>query len=303
MSKENKILLLVGLVLVFSWLSWSNTKQLQNQVRSLQNELHNVRTQVSSEVSGISRTVQSVRDDARWWNPGQIEFSDIDEGKAEVKIDWHLKEYWENSEVALNYRISGEENYVEVTAEEKANGYFAASIPVEVSMEPLWHVNTSRVAQRSQSNTTASEQAIRNEYAKEYAYRYDSGISYYITVKKDDMIRSSEERSISLHSLRNQLFGVLETDVRYDENAANITVLMHEITSGPDAPVYKVEEVLLQSRSGGSVVEQWILERDDERNRAVLHRIVAEPSQVHQAMYLVVKYNSGLVIEREIPTL
>ncbi|MGF7184874.1 type II secretory pathway pseudopilin PulG [Desulfitispora alkaliphila] len=301
MGKENKILWLLVAVLIFSWMSWSNTKKLQQQVHNLQQELNSVRSQVASEVSSVRGIVQGVRDDARWWIPGQVDFLDVSEGEATIEVNWQMREYQKGSEVTLNYKKPGEDQYISVDAVEKADGYFSATIYAEVSPKPQWHISsTSRSGQTNQSISNVAVEEVAREIKEKYA---NPNINYYVVVKKDDVIRSSDKQIIYLEHLGAMLYSRLDTHIHYNMTGGTVSIDVFEVRT-PDSGAHVEELTLVSKRVDGTIVEELVVEREDTRDLYhIPYRITVEPEQDFDYWYLNARYSNGTEAKKEIPKL
>lgn len=299
MLKEKKSLFLfvfMALLLVTNWLTWSNTKDLQQKINRLQGELYNLRSHVSSEVSGIRGVVQEIKNDARWWTPAEVEFLDVDREKVLVKVNWHLREYRNGSTVMLNYLPPEKEEYLQVTAEEESKGRFSVVLPVKVSLEPVLDVHVERVGRNKNERAGI---AINEARA---ADRPDLSLRYYISVQDGEIIRTSEKRSLDLSKLNFELFNPLNLRVRLVSNG-QIIASAHQHKVGN--PRYEIKEIYLETRKGkDKVLEKWPLQPakvpEEDQDRLKIYNVQATPSQDYDSLHVVIKYSDGVMVEREI---
>lgn len=308
MSKEKSSIVLIVLLvvsLVINWFTWSSTNELKNQVSQLRNGLSNIRSQVSSEVSGIRGIVQNMREDAKWWSPADVEFLEMDREKALVKVSWNLKEYKQDSEIMFNYKLTGQSDYTQIPADQHGNGYFSVTLPVELPLEPIWEMRIEQSVSREQDRDSriSREAAIEKKIKMENDYR----LSYYISRQDEGTILTSEKRNMLLDKLSYKLFKSLSLYVTFHEQN-QISIHFRQI--GPDDTQYHVKEIYLESRDNqGQTLERWTFESlnpiDDkpanvEESEIGFIRVEAAPQKDYDKLFIVVEYKEDLVIEKEI---
>lgn len=294
-DKQNSVTLaLLVLIVVINLFLWSNTRYLKGQVTRLQAEMHDLRTHVAAEVAGISNTVQSMHDDARWWTPATIDFHEIDGGTALVQINWQLREYRPGSAVALNYQPVGETGFTAVPAEEQADGYFSAVVPVQVPLEPLWYVSLNRTT----ADSRPPQPRVQVVEDSMIAGHHEPSLRYYISMQDGETARTSEIRNLGLAKLSFNLFNPLHLNLnlRGDE----ITATLHEQESG--SPRFKLQRVYLETRQGHDrILDKWRLEPAALQNGQPVYEVSATASGTFDSLYVVAEYSGGLVAEKQIP--
>ncbi|MDR5660042.1 hypothetical protein RH915_11125 [Serpentinicella sp. ANB-PHB4] len=299
MKNENKILIALLVLILMSWLFWNSTRQVNNRVMSLQNQVSGLQNQVqqlSSRISSVDTSIHSIREDARPWTTGEIQFLEVKDGEADINISWRLREYKKGSEVALHYRLgdTGEFNKVIAT---KADGYYDATITVEVEVEPMIYMMTSKVEKRGNQNKESH--VIDEKQNFPYEKEKYSTLTYYISVNDGDTVQTMESRVVNLDKINHQLFGTVNVDINYDANANKFHVFFIEdyVTN----PENKIVEVLFQTRKAGKVVEEWKIDNNDEHitRGHEFRKKTLEPAKDFNDTYILIEYDTGIEVERK----
>ncbi len=295
MSKNEKILitLLVGIVILISWTNLNSTRNLENRMRQMQNELGSLRSQITHEVNRVSVVVQEMQQESRWWSPGETELIEVGKDEAEVKVSWFLREYQEGSLVTFNYRKSGEGDFTPMEAQQGTDGYFYSTLPVEMEKEPVWYISISRQSSTNSRQSTA-ENVVEEKYANFNQIRYE----YYISVTKDDTTRTGEIRNIDVGNLSYSLFNSLYSHVVLDQDRPVLVTLIEELYN---SPYYQIENIYLESRKGNRSVEKWALENADARHgNEKMYEVLAQPEKDYDSLHIVINYNEGVTVEKKI---
>lgn len=302
MTKENWIIALLLAALAINFFTWGNLKELRQELTRVQGEMGSLRSHVSSEVSGIRGTVESIRDDSRWWTPATMDILAVEKETAQLRLSWQLKEYQAGSRVALNYQV-GDEEFKEVVAQESASGYFWADLTIALPNEPVWHMYLTQETGKGQvTSGKAHSVHVVNEHM-------EGGpgleLKYYISVVDRGTTLTSEMRNFELSKLSYHLFSTLDTQVGMQSNG-EITVAIYE--HQPYEPYYSINTISLESRSNNKVVEQWPVNRKtgDSRNhdpaeRATIYDTRAVPAKQYDSLFIVVEYTDGMRVEKELP--
>jgi hypothetical protein len=300
-KKEKTIIILLIVMLALNLFTWSNSRFLKNSIQQLQGELSGLRSQISHEVMGLRGTVEGIRDEARWWTPGGVEFLETERENALVKISWHLREFREGSKVLLNYQPIGGEIYEEVLAEEEASGYFSVVLPLKLPLEPFIGIHLQRtMEQTSGKNNRSGNVAV--EEKQEYSANSSMNFKYYISVQDGETVRTGEVRSMDLSKLTYNRFNHLNLQIIID--GESIRGVLFEDQFRSDNPYYEIENIYLESRKGKDLtLEQWALKQIDTEPAfgSRKYEAKASPSKDYDSLFLVIHYSDGLTIEREIP--
>lgn len=299
MTRENWIIALLLAALAINLFTWTNLKELRQELARVQGEMSSLRSHVSTEVSGIRASVESIRDDSRWWTPATMEVLAVEKETAHIRLSWHLREYQAGSRVALNYQL-GDEDFKEVAAKESANGYFSADLTIDIPKEPIWHIH---LEQESGKRQTTFGKAHNVKVVNEsMAGVIGPELKYYISVVDRGITLTSEMRTFELSKLSYNLFSSLDAQVTIRSND-EITVAVYEHRAYE--PYYSINSIRLESRSNSKVLEQWPINKDDKHNfdpvRTAFYDVRAVPAKEYDTLCIVVEYTDGLVVEKELP--
>ena len=300
--KIASIILLV-LVLIISWSSLSAIRSVRQQVQSMQGELHNLRSQVTHEVGSIRGTVQSIRDEARWYTAPRFEVTGTEDTIAMIRLSWNLQEYTEGSIVTLNYRYADQAAFTGIDANEESSGLFAVEFPIEIMMEPNLSFSVSKA---SGSDTRTS----RNQSVAVVEEEWGPGSSpmllqYYITLQDGEKIRTSEQYTMELDKLSYNYFNPLHLSINW-EGDEKMDVVLTQFPNIP-TPHYTIRDIHLESRRGRTeVIERWSFTEINVRypqtapEHAAFEASVV-PGREYDSLFVVVEYSGGVTVEKEIP--
>jgi hypothetical protein len=222
---------------------------------------------------------------------------EVGKDEAKVKIDWFLREYQEGSTVTFNYRKPGENSFTPIDAEKGTDGYFYTILPIEMVKEPIWENYITRISSSSFSRSNRAETVAEEKYVSlNQQMRYE----YYISVSKDDTTRIGETYSIDLAKLSYSLFNPLNSHVDISQDGpVYVNVTEHDLPP----TYYHIESIYFESRKGNRLVEKWTLEKiEDESGRGGIntYRVFTKPEKDFDSLYIVIKYNEGVLVEKEI---
>ncbi|MDQ2087076.1 hypothetical protein RBH29_11625 [Herbivorax sp. ANBcel31] len=307
MYNKKDVFLIISVVVIslLILITYTNTKNLNNQIfrlnskiSRLQSELYGVRSQVSNEISSISGIVEKIRDDARWWTPGEFEIEEIKDEEAIIKVDWQLNKYQTGSNVFLNYRQIDEDSYTQVESKDMGNGHFIATFPASIiKKEPVWDVHlTRRITNQDQTRTATVDEEIKEFKSPDNVRMYE----YFISLEHNGTARSSEIQAIHLSPSNLSLFSPLNANVYVEENRINAHIIETMIQENAK---YKIQEALLEARDeNNKVLKSWNLNKSSfsDMNEFVLGTTVIEDKESYESLFLVVNYNDGITSEREV---
>jgi hypothetical protein len=286
MEKKDKVIIAcIGVLILISCLNYS-------KVSRLENELGNLYHYISSEISSVSAEVRQIREDARWWSLWAEEIVETGPEQAMVKVTWHIREYQEGCRAYIHYRQFDDEDFISLEAEQDAPGRFHALLPLELPQEPIWHNHVSKTL------TSGTRQEVVGKDSAGLHHELD--IYYYISMEDQDYIRTGEIRSFYSYDLGSGLYGLINSNVNLEKNKIYVFLVVESYHT----PMYTVEEVYLESRAGGRVVERWPLTGGelDEHIPFKEFSVEAKPEKDYTTISLVVIYDNGESFTREIDT-
>lgn len=298
-TKRDRTIIFIG-IFIMTLLIWSNgvkMREMQNQIRQLHNELNNVSQRVSSEVSGIASIVAGIKEQEQWWAPAQVNIEKVEKDEALISVEWHLRDYQENSTIRFHYRQKDSSNFTELAPTEKIPGCFTVTLPVSPPKEPQMYV----AINQERDNTLPEPAVTRSEEKSQInpPLTYE----YYISTAEKGTIRTSDLLTLNLWEISHRLFNPIEVNISIRKNG-NISGSFHERPISKNSPYYEVKKVYLETRSAGNrLQERWqFAENTNQRNlRGVrILQVDAVPEADYHSIYLVVEYNEGLIFEKKI---
>ena len=301
--KIASIILLV-LVLLISWSALNTVRSVRQQVQTMQGELHNLRSHVTHEIGSIRGTVQSIREDARWYTAPRFEVTGMEDTTAMIKLSWNLQEYTEGSAVTLNYRYGDQDGFSEVKAVEESSGLFAVEFPIEITLEPNWNFYLSKATESSATSRTQNVSAVVEE--KVWGPGHSPMLlEYYITLQEGGTIRASDQHTMELDKLNFNYFNPLDVNVIW-EGDEKLEVVLNQPPYIPD-PHYTIQNIHLESRKGKTeVMERWaftevVVSYPQPAPEHLSFKVLTVPGKDYDSLFVVVEYSGGVTVEKEIP--
>ncbi|EEG78623.1 hypothetical protein [Dethiobacter alkaliphilus] len=289
------VLFLTAVILILSWMNISATRNLEHRINNMHGEFASLRSQVSHEVGQISGTVQHMREAERWWNIRDVEFLATWADEGLVRLEWQLREYSAGSQVTLNYRKRGEDTFTTIAAESESEGYFYADFMAEITHEPSFEIYITSPSKRD----SVSEKMVGFESDQYQAYEY------YISVKEDGKLRSSDVLSLNLDTLSRRLYNPLYIGVHLNDE---IYISLNEDTFGFKESKYQVEQAFAEVRKGDAVIQRERLILNDDMIESggqyypedIFYEARFDPASDYDDLYLIVNYNDDMKFELKI---
>ncbi|MCW3489736.1 hypothetical protein [Dethiobacter alkaliphilus] len=291
--KNNVVVFLTAVILILSWMNISATRNLEHRINNMHGEFASLRSQVSHEVGQISGTVQHMREAERWWNIRDVEFLETGADEGLVRLEWQLREYSAGSQVTLNYRKRGEDTFTTIAAETESEGYYYADFMAEITHEPSFEIYITSSSERD----TVSEKKVGFESDKTY--------EYYISVKEDGKLRSSDVLSLNLNTMSRRLYNPLFIGVHLNDE---IYISLNEDTFAFKESKYQVEQAFAEVRKGDTVIQRERLILNDDMIESdgqyypedIFYEARFDPASDYDDLYLVINYNDDMKFEIKI---
>lgn len=296
-------IILMVLVLLVSWSALNATRQTRQQLQQLQGEMHNLRSQLTHEVGSIRGTMQTFKEESRWYTSPQFEVIGVENGTATVKLSWNLREYTADSIVTLNYRYGDQSSFREIEAVEESSGLFSAIFPIQIAMEPAWHLSVSQVSSGDTKTSRSSSVEVKEEWG---AIISPMLLEYYIALQEGETRRTSEQQRMELNKLRYHYFNPIDLKIRW-ESEGELNVYLREYYFGK--PQYELLQSHLESRGANSeVIERWPLNPikiqlpagapAQPAEATTPFEVTAAPAQEYDSLFVVVEYTGGITAEK-----
>jgi hypothetical protein len=291
-------LLVVSLVINARLLS--RLSNLEDQVDSIYYSQSDISSTVEHQASNFYGILEEFKREQSWISPVRMEVGNknLGSGQMQLNFNWQIRELVTNSEVAFYYKLGEAPKYSSAPAVEIGKGLFEVSIPLDFQLEPEWYTAVS-----VGSSASMEGDAIDEGYMKDYN---KSEISYYVTVSKDDLVKSSEITTDNIGYLGNHYYGSLETFVDIYDEGFHLSVL-----TMPSDRRNVLQEAYLQKYKNGQLIEEEKLdfnETEQDSNRQIEHGFhyyknfpnVSNEKFEYTKLVLKVIYSDGESFERVI---
>lgn len=284
----------------------SRLDNLVNRVNSISSNQSQVLNSVNSQTNNVRNIINDMKREQSWisFNSTTTKTTDIDQGKAEVNFAWQVKELKDNSKVVFNYKHGDETEYTAINAVEQGNGLFAATVPVEVSLEPEWQI---QIIDRSKGSNAINEVAIREKKIEENIRSNQLSINYFVTVIHNDTMKSSDINVTRIENLGVRHYGYLETYTDISKDSNHYSVSVSGVSSyNENSKVLK--EVYLKKYKNGQLLAEEKLVRSDSsepgipvRENAITYHTEPSDEQIdYNSLVMKAVYNDGATFEKEI---
>ena len=204
--KYSKIIMfiLIALLFVQNFVLLNKVSNLENKINVLQNEDQRTISAINAIPSQINHFLNEIKRVESWMTPVRIDVDNITSNNAKVKATWQIKDYDKNAVVTFNYK-QNEGEFKEIEVVDKGNGYFETTLSFNVELEPRWIIHV------QDQEREASK--VREEVKEVVKPDVDQYITYYVAVKTQDNIKSSEMANFHLGALKYGLYGTFIVDV------------------------------------------------------------------------------------------
>lgn len=274
-------------------------QRLENQMSSISNYQNDIMWSVDSQAYNVQSTLEDFRREQSWISTIEmsVEGENFEDNKAFLSFRWQVKELFKDSEVKFHYRIADNE-FTTLPATEIADGVFGVSITTDVSLQPEWYHSISSYphdSARWNHVETIEEEFYRDGY-------YSNELSYYVTVKSDDVVRSSEIAYENINFIGTNVYGFLETHVSISEKGYSVTVSAHPYYHNQ---AVHIDEAHLITYRNDQLVSQVKMEQEKTEfpeMQGDLHYFYRHNDEVEKYTSLVVKvvYSNGQEFVKEI---
>ena len=292
--KELKFVL-ITIVVVSGFINMiliGKVNDLENQMRNVQHQTSQINSTISSipnQVNAqLNNALNQLKEIESWITPIHIEAESLKDDSVTVKAKWQIKDYMEDAEVLFHYQLKGEEFY-QIEATMKDNGYFEATFPLDVNLEPNWEMVY-------QGEFTEKEVRTIEEAKKKD--REANTVQYYVSMKNKDQIKSSEMNYYNLIGISNRFYGTLSVHLssrnnNIDSIAINTMTIPLERT---------LESVVSKSYKGNKLlsVREFDSTNHPEENISTFHIDYQNEKQDFDRLVIEAKYSDGKVFSREL---
>ncbi|QOR67161.1 hypothetical protein IM538_03140 [Cytobacillus suaedae] len=284
------IALVASLIMNFNLLA--SLDRIEHQVSNLSHNQHNILSDVNNQAGQVQNIMNEFLAEQSWISRINMEFdpSEVEDGEAAATFEWQVKEMQSNSKVIFNYVYGEGENYIALPAKEIQQGLFQVKIPIEVKLEPMWHVGVI-----TSSNThEESKQVIEEKMMKE---ELENRLKYFVSVSYDDLLKSSEVHTEHLGHVGTSYYGILQGDVHIHDKQMSVTLISEYMME----PSVNVEKAYLVKYEGSTLIGEEEFNYDGPKEEWPRHFHLNQV-KTYDDMRLVIKvvYSNGETFEKEV---
>ena len=293
MNKKGTVVIvgLISVVILLACINLSSITRLNSRLAEMQGRIDALRSEMHAELSGVSHIVHAMQEQARWWEPGEIEVIKTGPKQASVRVGWYLRDYRAGSKVFINYRRQGEEEYTALEAREGTGGHFHALLNLEFNPEPQW----SHVYSRSQpgfGSPPVEFKEVGPDFAPQLYYEY------YISILDEGAIRAGDVEYLNLNKLIYGYYSSLHSYIDFEKSHVSVH-LSEELYA---QSCYTLAEARLELCKGSRVVKRLPLHRSEGPDDEVIEwraDTKAEAGEDYDLLRLVVTYSDGESFTRQ----
>lgn len=290
------IIFLIGFTLLFNILLLKRIDELENKINRLDSKTHIIESSINSIPNHINSFLNKVKRLESWITPVRLDVKKMDPNTLELKASWQIKNYKNGSDVTFHYKINNKENtdFEKVDATMKSDGYFEVSFPVKEEIQPKWQVIV-----RRQSKERSVEEKNGASATSQVVKKTSKTLDYYVSMKNNDNVKSSELSHYNLDAFANGLYGILTTDLFisnddvYNIHLHNNYVLKNSIG---------IKNVKLKSYNYDKPISTTKLEYSEypDSNEGSYHVSYQNTANDFNRLVLEVEYDNGKVFTKEI---
>jgi hypothetical protein len=253
---------------------------LNNQVENLRQNNNNLQSNLNMIASNVNQSLDQFTKEQSWISPVEVndEKTTVGDGQGQAVLNWQIKDYQEGAEVVFHYRQTASEDFKDIPAKNKGAGFFEVNMPMEIKVEPFWEV---QVIKSEKYGTSATEMQKPDEQYNSY--------SYYVSMKKGDIIKSSEITSFDVGYLAKVKYEPIRGNIEINDNTYSISIVENQ----------DYASVLAKFYNGSNVVTTKSMHIPGDQN-GLRSYILSYDAGKQSISHLViqVKYRSGKTFEK-----
>ena len=289
-QKREKIYIgIIVALLIFTYYS----RSLQSgDLQRIENSLHNIRSEISHDVSRIQQQVSQMQEEQRWWSRGNMDFDSKGENLQEITAEWRIRDYRAGEAVYFHYLLPGEEDFQRVEMEEVSTGLFRTVLELEMTVEPEIRVQYSGSAPGDRMNEV-EEWVTQEERQHDY-------LRHYVSTEYNDERRTTGEELMHFSGMKYELYHPLYINVHYrggNDPEYNINIDMDRYQPAPKYQLERVEAFLMKE---GQQVKKLELEPREEPGHHHYHKNIPVDEEEYDEMLVWFTYDNGEVFERAV---
>lgn len=285
-QSQKPLYVIVGIILIINLVLMQRTSQLNNAVQELGHKLNNQQSSIHSISGNVNDTLDRFTREQSWITPVQV-----DDAKTKVAdedglavLNWQIKDLPNGAEVVFHYRETETGDFTSLPAENIGAGLFQASMPFKANIEPFWDIQVS-IRERMTTITSEAVPMGKEEF---------QSIGYYVSMKHNDVIKSSELAYFDVAYLAQKKYEPIFGHVDINNNKFNIS--LHE--QKPDGGNYEAVSVKFYAGTTLVVDKPAIVEDNNNGGQTYYVGYDAESHNISR-LVIEVQYANGKTFSRE----
>ncbi len=286
MQSSRPLYLIVVLVLIINVVLLLKIGDLNHRLANFDQNYNNLQSSIHLISTNVNQTLTQFTREQSWITPVQIneEKTKFEQGKGTAALNWQIKDFPEGAEVVFHYHQSESREFIDVPAQSTGAGFFEVSIPLDLKVEPPWHVDMTRTGDSQQMAVQAPMMPNPGQ-----------AFEYYVSMKTKDIIKSSEVANLDPAYLSRTKYEPIRGHVDIRDNKVNITIIEHFPGSN------SFESVILKIYDANHMVTEKPLEVQQTENSLKRYALLYDAgSQNISNLILQVKYTNGESFARDI---
>ncbi|RSK25898.1 hypothetical protein EJF36_02760 [Bacillus sp. HMF5848] len=265
----------------------SRISEVENKINSLNNYQSQIMRSVDGQTSHIQNILNDMKQEQSWMSSISMDMDkgNIENGEAKVKFEWQIKELQTGSEVMFHYKFADEDDFTSILATEQQNGLFSVLLPIELNLEPVWHV---MVSDRNGNQEEKSKQVLEEQMRQQ-------GLEYYVSVSSDGLMKSGSMHTSSLGNFSASQYGIIEAELNMHKDSFTIFLNNNVLDKGNGNSITDVDLVITNQ---DNAVEE--LKLNAEQGGRAYFQTFDRGENEYKKLTLKVTYRNGSTFEKDI---
>ncbi len=288
MQSNRRLFLILVIVLIINIILLGKVGDLNNQIQNLRHDYNSLQSGISSISGNVNSTLDRFTREQSWITPVRVddEKTKVDGEQGLAVLNWQIKDFREGAEVVFHYRQNESGEFTAVPAKNIGDGFFEIEIPFEITVEPFWEIGVSK---RTMGGTATSEHVVerpRQDY---------QSVSYYVSMKTGDVIRSSEIAYVDVAYLAKIKYEPIVGNIDINNNKYYIS--LYEYTHNAN----RFEFIKAKFYNGSKIVAEKAVEVQDNAGPTRTYSLTYDGgSQDISHLVIEVEYTNGKTFERKV---
>lgn len=278
---------IVGIILIINLVLMQRIGQLNSEVQDLGRKLNNQQSSIISISGNVNSSLDRFTREQSWITPVQVnaDKTTVADEDGIAVLNWQVKDLPAGAEVMFHYRETETGDFTSLPAENKGAGLFEVSVPFKANIEPFWDIQVS----------ITERMATRISEAKAISVEKFQSVNYYVSMKHDDVLKSSEIGYFDLAYLAQTKYEPISGHVDINGSKYNINLYEHYPSSN------NYEYIKAKFYDGSTLVAEKPVDRLNTLSGSRTYYLGYDAeSQNISRLIIEVKYTNGKTFSNEI---